>query len=225
MNDDAYELVNLKEHAEIRFKEAELFSNKFGSFSKSDFETLMFTIYLDSLPEGPIYDYIISQQLGITESKVRNLRIKSQLLYPKEIPWEITLSMAIKNGSYNEKDNTMTITIEDPSCHAKIRYEIEAFYGTANLNLNRKQLTVPIESLLSIALSQEPEESKEQILSMWNEEWQRENKDRERITRESLTKRIFKGVGTLVSVVGVPKELAETVGNIMKAIVDKVQEK
>lgn len=92
----------------------------------------MFTIYLDSLPKCQIYDYIISQQLEITERKVRNLRIKSQLLYPKEIYWEEVLASAIRTGSYNEKDNTITITIEDPSCHARIRYEIESAYGTAS---------------------------------------------------------------------------------------------
>lgn len=128
MNNDGYKLLNIENHIAMRISEAKLFSNKFGSFTKTDYETLMFTAYLDSLPDEPIYDYLISQQLGITESKVRNLRIKSQLVYPKEVCWKEVLASAIKTGSYNEMENTLTITIEDPSCHAKIRYEIESSY-------------------------------------------------------------------------------------------------
>ena len=222
MEDNGYELINLEKHAAVRLSEAAMFSKQFGSFSKTDFEVLMFTIYLDSLPNVQIYDYMISQQLGITESKVRNLRIKSQLLYPKKLYWEEVLASAIKVGSYNEKDNTITITIEDPSCHARIRYEIESSCGTASLNLNSKQLTIPIESLLSVAISQEKD--KEKILSEWNKMWLREGKDKERITRESLTKRIFKGIGSAVSFVGMSKDIFETTGSIIEAIVDKVQE-
>ena len=55
-----------------RIEEAELFTKRFGSFSKADYEVLMFTIYLDSLC-GEVRDYDISIDLGITESKVRNL--------------------------------------------------------------------------------------------------------------------------------------------------------
>lgn len=222
MEDNGYELIDIEKHTAMRFSEAAIFSKQFGSFSKADFEVLMFTIYLDSLPNVPIYDYIISQQLGITESKVRNLRIKSQLLYPKKIYWEEALASAIKTGSYNEKDNSITITIEDPSCHARIRYEIESSCGTAGLNLNSKQLTIPIESLLSVAISQEKD--KEKILSEWNRMWLQEGKNKERITRESLTKRIFKGIGSAVSFVGVSKDIFETAGNIVEAIADKVRE-
>ena len=54
--------------------------------------------------------------------------------------------------------------------------------------------------------------------------WLREGKDKERITRESLTKRIFKGIGSAVSFVGMSKDIFETAGSIIEAIVDKVQE-
>ena len=215
-----YVLGNLEKHCMVRIAEAELFTKQFGSFTKADYEALMFTIYLDSLPDEPVYDYIISRQLGITESKVRSLRIKSQLLYPKRIDWQSALSSAIKAGSYNEKDNTLTITVEDPSCHARIRYEIESSYGSANLNLNSKQLTVPIESLLSVALAQEAD--KEKILAELNNAWLRNNKAKERITRESLAKRIFKGAGDIAAILGVSKDMFDAARNIVEAIIDRI---
>ena len=221
VNYEADGLVGLPRNTLKRLQEAELFTRRFGSFSKSDYEVLMFTIYLDSLSDEPVYDYLISQKLGITESKVRSLRVKSQLLYPKDIPWKQVLSDAIKNGNYNEKDNTLTITIEDPSCQARIRYEIESSFGTANLNLNSKQLTVPIESLLAVALAQESD--KEKILAELNKAWLRGNKLRERITRESLVKRIFKGAGDVAAILGVSANAFESAGNIVEAMVERIK--
>ena len=85
-----------------RVQEAEVFTRKFGSFSKSDYEVLMFTVYLDSLKE-PVRDYDISITLGITESKVRSLRVRSQLLYPRDFDWKEELAKSIENGYYNKE--------------------------------------------------------------------------------------------------------------------------
>lgn len=81
---------------------------------------------------------------------------------------------------------------------------------------------IPIECLLSIAVSHETDKNK--IFEEWNRTRLRENKDRERTTQERLTKRIFKGIGTAVSFIGSSKEAFETAGNIIEAIVDRVKE-
>ena len=46
--DTKYAVVDSK-ILQNRIQESELFSKRFGTFSKSDYEVLMFTIYLDSL--------------------------------------------------------------------------------------------------------------------------------------------------------------------------------
>lgn len=84
----------LKENLANRINEAKLFTKDFGSFSKADYEVLMFTVFLDCI-EGEPKDYEISIQLGIPESKVRSLRLKSQLQYPRDIKWEENLVTAI----------------------------------------------------------------------------------------------------------------------------------
>ena len=93
-----------------RLDEAQLFTKHFGSFSKADFETLLFSIYLDML-DKPVRDYDISVELGITESKVRSLRIKSQLLYPRQLLWEEELKKALSKGHFNENDCSISIMI------------------------------------------------------------------------------------------------------------------
>lgn len=146
-----------------------LYSRQFGSFNKSDYEVLMFTAYLDSLDDSDeVLDYDISLKLGITESKVRSLREKSQLRYPREIHWEDKLTTAIKRGTYDSVQKMITITIEDPSVRNKIRNVIESKYGTVNLSLNSKQLVLPIESFLILAAC--AEENTDEVLKKLNKE-------------------------------------------------------
>lgn len=63
------------------------FQSNFGEMSKSDIELLMFSFYLDNiiahstdkngvLNYSACSDYNISKDLGITQQRVRNLKIK-----------------------------------------------------------------------------------------------------------------------------------------------------
>lgn len=205
-----------------RIEEADLFTKRFGSFSKTDYEVLMFTVYLDSLPKDKtVFDYQISQELGITETKVRSLRIKSQLLYPKKIDWEGALALGIQHGRYSTVDNMITITIEDPSCLNRIRYEIESAYGTLDLTNYQKQLKLPIESVIALALKIDSESEKD-ILERLNSEWKKQDKYNQRITRESLGKRIFKGCRSVVDILSETIALWTGASSIMTSLVDLV---
>ena len=144
-------IENLSENLYKRVQEARLFTNRFASFNKSDYEILMFTVYLDCLKDEDVTDYDISIELGMPESKVRNLRVKSQLQYPREIKWVDKLTNAIQHGVYDSVQKQIIITIEDPSVRNRIRHEIESHYGTVNLSFNTKQLVLPVESFLLIA--------------------------------------------------------------------------
>lgn len=205
-----------------RIEEAELFTRRFGSFNKTDYEVLMFTIYLDSLPvDKQIFDYIISKDLGITETKVRSLRIKSQLLYPKELDWKGILSKAIKNGRYSEVDNMITISIEDPSCLNRVRFEVEAAYGTVDLTNNKKQLKLPIESVISLALEIDSESEKD-ILTRLNEEWKKQNKQHKQISRESLGKRVLKSCGSVGSFLISTQSVWDASKSIISSMIDLI---
>ena len=60
------DMKKLNEKLPALIERSGLFTNRFGSFNKSDYEVLMFTAYLDSLDENEINDYEISIDLGIT---------------------------------------------------------------------------------------------------------------------------------------------------------------
>ena len=172
-----------------RLKESDLFSKRFGSFSKSDYEILMFTIFLDSLKK-PANDYDISLELGITESKVRSLRIKSQLAYPKKLNWQDELLAAMQNYYFDPSANTLTIMIEDPSVQNLISHKIEQAHGIVKLAFNKKHLELPIGSYVMLALEAEKEQGSDKaekdILKEINSQLQKENTLVQKVTKENL---------------------------------------
>ena len=186
----------LQESILNRIEESQLFTNRFASFNKSDYEVLMFTAYLDSIEEDPL-DYDISIALGIPESKVRTLRVKSQLQYPREIKWEEKLTLAIKKGTYDPVQKQITITIEDPSVRNRIKHEVESHYGTANLSFNTKQLILPVESFLILAAC--AEENTDEVIKKINKELR--SFEIKEIERANFNNRFLKSVNNIGAIV------------------------
>lgn len=171
-----------------RTEEAELFTKRFVSFNKSDYEVLMFTIFLDC--NEKMDDYDISIALGIPETKVRNLRVKSQLQYPREINMIEQIASSIRNGFY---DNGMvTITIEDPNVKSYIKHIIESNDGIANITLNSKQLVLPLISYITLAT--EVEKDKDKIIKVINEKINETRKIQEITQKRKFGKELFSNI-------------------------------
>lgn len=202
-----------------RLRESELFSKKFGTFSKSDYEVLMFTMYLDSLTEY-VRDYDISISLGIPESKVRSLRVKSQLLYPREIKWIQEIGSAINHGYYDSNSGQITITVENPSVRNYLRYIIEKNFGVVGLTLNSKQLVLPIESYMLLATL--AEEDADQMILKLNKLIQDELKIKDRIEKKSFARRFLKGIPNLVGFVSASLDIYKNGRPIIEALINTI---
>ena len=82
---------------------AELFYDRsFSSTSKSEIELLMFSFYMEAIiranqrDDGVIdyvkcSDYEVAKQLGITQDRVRTLKLKKQARYPVAFDWQKSL--------------------------------------------------------------------------------------------------------------------------------------
>lgn len=81
----------------------------FGACSKSDIELCYFSIILDYLVEHkkPYDDYSMSKMFGITQQRVRNLKVKKQLRYGRDYPWEEALISRVKNARFSKDSNTI----------------------------------------------------------------------------------------------------------------------
>ncbi len=210
----------MKECLYDRVQEAELFSRRFGSFSKSDYEILMFTVYLDSL-NRPARDYDISVELGITESKVRNLRVRSQLLYPKEMDWKNELAESLTHGSYDPANRQVTIMFENPSVQNFMKNEIEKTFNNVGKTFNSKQLVLPIESFLILAAH--AEENPDKVIKQLNARVQKETKNSNKIEGKAFQERFLKSIPNAVSFISTCLSIYTTGRPIIENLLQLIQ--
>lgn len=122
-------------------KIAELYYSKnFAATSKSEVELLMFSVYLDAMIEsckrsdGTIdyaicSDYEIGKQLGITQERVRMLKVKKQARYPVEFRWQDSLLSIKDSVRYDKEKKKIIIPTRDPNLYNEIRNYIEDHGG------------------------------------------------------------------------------------------------
>ena len=138
----------------------------FGSMQKSDFDTLMFSVFieriLDKQEENPnaYSDYTLSKILGITQQRINNLKIKKELKYPyNKFDWKKSFARLVKNARF--ENGKIKIYIPDPNLFLEIRNAIESEGGYIDVSLNSKLLQLEPEYYLWILRLIAPDDEKE----------------------------------------------------------------
>ena len=160
----------------------------FGQFSKSDFELLMFRFYMEKMildnknSDGTINynlcsDYKISKDLGITQQRVRNLKVKNQLIYPINYDWKIAFAKLIENARYDQENKKVTINIPDPNLFLEIQNFIEENGGYIEKQLNSKVLQLRVEYFIDIILAVESEDNRKKIMKILRKNMVSKNKN------------------------------------------------
>ena len=160
----------------------------FGQLSKSDIELMMFNFYINKLidknkrPDNTIdynkcSDYLISRELGITQQRVRNLKIKKQLVYPIDYDWKSAFLLLRENAVYELDTHRISMNIPDPNLY----YEIQNFFDEKGhfieRQLNSKILQMRAEDFLALAIEIEGEENRRKILKELKKQFKEHNKD------------------------------------------------
>ena len=176
---------------------------------------LLFTAYWDSYEET-VRDYDLSLQLGITETKVRNLRIKSQLLYQKDIDEAKELAEAISSGRFNPDTREITITIENPSVRNSIKNTVESSNHNVGISLNSKQLILPVESIVILAILLD--ESKDDLLERIRTKFNKETVDISKIEKGNYKDRFFKNISSINEITSVCNSIVPFFTNAAQVI-------
>ncbi len=147
----------------------------FGQMSKSDMDLLMFHFYIDkmiaslktengSVDYAKCSDYKISKELGITQQRVRNLKVKNQLVYPIEFDWKAALARLIENARYDKRTGKVVLNIPDPNLYIEIQNFIEEQGAHVEKQLNSKLLQLRAEYFIDLLVSLEPEKTRKAIV-------------------------------------------------------------
>ena len=132
------------------------FDRNFGTMSKTDFETLLFHIYMENLlsHNEKFDDYTVSKALGISQSKVRNLKMRKELQYPHQYPdgldWKNEFVKALDTAAYDKETHLVSMLISEPVVMVELRYFLESNGGFDIRTLNSKQFVCRVDHLVML---------------------------------------------------------------------------
>lgn len=149
---------SLKVKAEAFDKIAEKFyDSNFGTINKNDMEVLMFSLYIERILEKDntdfkaYSDYTLSKELGITQAKVSNLKVRKELQYPYEkFKWQDSFKLVLKNAIY--ENGRIKILIPDRNLYLEIKNAIEENDGFIEITLTSNLLQVRLSYFLDLLL-------------------------------------------------------------------------
>lgn len=154
---------------------ARFYQRNFGQTSKSDLELLMFHFYMEKLLSNnkddfgvisfnACSDYKISNELGITQQRVRNLKVKKQLVYPAEFDWIKALAALTEEARFERHNQMVSINIPDPNLFIEIQNFIEEQGGYIEAQINPKLLKMRLEYYIQLIIKVEGEDTEKKIL-------------------------------------------------------------
>lgn len=158
---------NDKAEAFDKLAEMYYYSN-FGTASKTEIDTLMFSLYLEqilNISQGDFSaysDYTLSKQLGITQSKVSNLKVKKELIYPyKNFNWKETLLAISKNVII--EDHRIKLYIPDRNVYLEIKNAVESNGGFIDVTLTGNLLVLRTAYFLDLLVAISENKDKKSI--------------------------------------------------------------
>lgn len=132
------------------------YNRNFGRMSKTDFETLIFRILLEykrKYEPDQCTDYALSNILGISQSRVRNLKQRTELIYPRKNfseKWKKIFANDVKHAQYDEHTGLVKMNIPDIAVLIELRNFMEKNSWYDEYQLNPKLFQCPLPIFLSL---------------------------------------------------------------------------
>lgn len=209
---------------------AHFYERNFGSISKQDMELLMFKFYLEKLiavnqrEDGTIdynlcSDYKISTDLGITQQRVRNMKVKKQLVYPKDFEWKKALAHLTENARYDSTTKKIVISIPDPNLYLEIQNYLESEGAYIEKHLNSKLLVIRAEYYIELVVMLEDAESRKKVIKELKKSFKEEDVFDERHIGES----IIKGAVDITTIIANISTVISPENYLWKSFVDMIK--
>ena len=176
----------------------------FGSVGKSDLELLMFSILWNHCKKHNIKcdDYSLSNILGITQQRFRNLKVKNQLRYPDEnYDWKIELARLAQHLQFRENDSYIVISIDNPLLMIEIQHFIEEKGGLVDRSFNPKLLKMPTRDFAVLMMEVGLAKNETAVWKKLRTVKQQEKDAIEAITKDNWKKRIYNGTVELAKII------------------------
>ena len=207
------------------------YERNFGQASKSEIELTMFHYYLDNLidsnknVDGTIdynkcSDYRISQELGITQQKVKNLKIKAHLIYPKDFDWKLALLTISKNARYDNISHKVMLNIPDPNLFIEIQNYLEENGSYIEKQLNSKLLQIRAEYYIDLIVAIEDADSRKKIIKQLKKTFKENGKEETELDSKPLGKALLDATLDICTVVSAIESVISPGNLVFKLFTD-----
>lgn len=181
---------------------AHFYNRNFGTLTKTDFDLMMFHFYIEALNqrntmEGQLNykgcsDYLISKELGITQQRVRNLKVKNHLVYPPEESdsWITSFASLVENARLD--NDKIVISIPDPNLYIEIENYLEENGSYIEKQLNSKLMVMRIEYFIDVCLLFEDGQSRKEVIKKIKKQCREEDKDIKLFSGDNIGKSLIK---------------------------------
>ena len=181
----------------------------FGQSSKVDIELMMFNFYIkkmirDNQEQDVTIDYNkcsnykISKDLGITQQRVRNLKVKNQLINPIEFKWEKAFAKLVKNAKYEHQK--VIISIPDPNLFYEIQNFLEEQGAYIDKQPNSKLLVIRVEYFIDLLVSLEPEHNRKEVVKEIEKVFKEQTKSEKRFDVKNIEKTLIDGAVNITTI-------------------------
>ena len=175
------------------------YQKNFGSLSKTDMDILMFHIYIEHLigeicidNDDNTIDYTLcSRQLGITQQRVRSLKVRSELAYPIKYEWKKSLATLTKHARYDKNTKMITLNIPDPNLYLEIRNFIESHGDYVEVTLNNKILRLRAEYYIDLLIELDDNINRKDVIKQLRDKFSRDKKQNIDLERDSIAKTLL----------------------------------
>ena len=201
-NDNSNKLSRYEELFDNKDKKAEAFdliaeqyyNKNFGCMTKSDFETLLFHIYIEQVLAkseenfASYSDFRLGKELGISQSKVSNLKVRKQLQYPREFKWREAFAKVSKNVNF--ENGKIKIQIPDINLYFEIKNAIEEAGGFVDVSLTPRLLQVSPCYFLDLIVAVSEEKDRDRVKKTIRKIIREKDKDKEFLEAEPFGKQL-----------------------------------
>ena len=168
----------------------------FGSMQKSDIDVLMFSLFIDCILEqseddiNTYSDYTLAKQLGITQSRVSNLKQKKQLQYPYTgFDWKVSFKRCCGNAKAD--GDKIKINLRDINLYYEIQNQIDKHGGYVDATLSRNLLVITPDEFFELVEQILTEEEKSTLKKQIRKQYADNKTFIEELEREPLSKAVI----------------------------------
>lgn len=130
----------------------------FATMSKSDFETLLFSLYLEQILNcsennyDAYSDYTLSKVLGVPQSRISTLKVRKELQYPySKFDWKESFKRISQRAIY--EDGKIRLYIPDRNLYLEIKNAVETSGGYVEMQLSPNLLQIRPEYFVDLVLA------------------------------------------------------------------------